>query len=119
MSDQVPPPVITPPVSTASSAPVAPNGTPPVSDPIAVQSSGGSSKGTLWVIVAAFIVVAVLAGSGIYLYMAMRETNPAFQQISESVQQSLDSAANDLTGVKADDDVSKDFTDVDKDLSNL
>jgi hypothetical protein len=50
--------------------------------------------------------------------MGMRETNPAFQQVSESVQQSLDSAANDLSGVQ-DIDVSADFADVDKDLNQL
>jgi flagellar basal body-associated protein FliL len=72
----------------------------------------------LLVILAAFLVVAALAGAGIYLYMGMRETNPAFQQVSESVQQSLDSAANDLSGVQ-DIDVSADFADVDKDLNQL
>lgn len=93
----------------------------PVPDPIAPpvpQSETSSSKSMMWVIVAAFILVAVLVGAGIYMYMMARETNPEFQQISQNIQESLDSAANDLAGVQ-DNDVSADFAEVDKELSQL
>jgi flagellar basal body-associated protein FliL len=112
MADQVPP--TNPVVTTNPSV-----GLPPETNPSTPQASEGSSKSRMWVIVAAFIVVAVLVATGIYMYVRLRETNPSFQQISQNVQESLDSAANDLTGVKADEDLSKDFSDVDKDLNNL
>jgi flagellar basal body-associated protein FliL len=70
------------------------------------------------VILAAFIVVVVLVGAGIYTYMMMKQTNPAFQQVSENVQQSLDSAANDISSV-VDTNVDADFSEVDKELNQL
>jgi cell division protein FtsL len=102
----------TPPVAPAMPTPAtnAVNSMPP--------ATGGSSKGMLLVIVAAFLVVAVLVGVGIYTYMTMRETNPAFHQVSENIQQSLDSAANDISGI-TDTDVNADFSEVDKELNQL
>lgn len=99
---------------TASATPVVP--TEPV-QPIA-PVSGNSSKAMFLVILAAFIVVAILVGAGIYTYMTMRQTNPAFQQVSENVQQSLDSAANDISGL-TEIDVNADFSEVDKELNQL
>jgi hypothetical protein len=120
MADQIPP--VTSNQVPASNVSV-PAGNQPVeksgTEPMVVQSSQtGSSKGTLWVIVAAFIVVAVLVGAGIYMYMMARSTNPDFQQISQNVQESLDSAATDLEGVQVT-DVSADFAEVDKELNDL
>ena len=102
----------TPPVAPAMPTPATNtvNSVPPATE--------GSSKGMLLVIVAAFLVVAVLVGAGIYTYMTMRETNPAFQQVSENIQQSLDSAANDISGI-TDTDVNADFSEVDKELNQL
>lgn len=119
MPDPVTPSSQTPPADQ----PITLNPTPTPADtaapgPVTVQTAQGSSKSMLWVIIAAFIVVAILVGVGIFMYTQMRETNPAFQQVSEQVQSSLDSAANDLSGVQID-DVSADFSEVDKELNSL
>jgi flagellar basal body-associated protein FliL len=114
MADQVP---TVPTINPVSTTPQTPQVGVPLSQ--TPQTESGSSKSMFWVILAAFIVVAILVGAGIYMYMMARQTNPEFQQISQNVQESLDSVANDLTGVQAEEDVTKDFADVDKDLNSL
>lgn len=109
------------PLTTNSSTP-APSAAIPVAPTEPSQPTtlvaGNSSKAMFLVILAAFIVVAILVGAGIYTYMTMRQTNPAFQQVSENVQQSLDSAANDISGL-TETDVNADFSEVDKELNQL
>jgi uncharacterized protein HemX len=113
MPDTVTTAINTPsPVADPSTAPV------PQSPVPVPQVPEGSSKSMFLVILAAFIVVVVLVGAGIYTYMMMKQTNPAFQQVSENVQQSLDSAANDISSV-VDTNVDADFSEVDKELNQL
>lgn len=119
MADPIIPPVVTPPtnpvVSPQENTTV--NTTP--APAAVIQTSGGnSSKSMLLVILAAFIVVAILVGVGIYMYTQVKEANPVYQQISQSTQESLTSAENDLAGVK-EDNVEADFAEVDKDLNSL
>ena len=120
MADQVIPPVPTPPTPSAA-MPVENTTVPaaPVAGPTVMQSpNGNSSKSMMMVILAAFVVVAILVGVGIYMYTQVKEANPAFQQISQSAQESLTSAETDLSGVQ-EDNLEADFADVDKDLSSL
>lgn len=121
MADPINPPVTPPPAEASVAAPQE-NTTvsTPVAAPTVMQapSSTGSSKSMMLVILAAFIVVAILVGVGIYMYTQVKEANPAFQQISQSAQESLTSAENDLSGVR-EENVEADFADVDKDLSSL
>ena len=112
-------PITTTPISTPPPIPVAPAVPSVTQAPVtAPPPTGGSSKGMIWVILAAFLVVAAMVGVGIYMYTRVKDSNPAFQQISQSTQESLTSAENDLSGA-TETDVSADFTDIDKELNNL
>jgi hypothetical protein len=115
-----PPPVDPGAVATPASVAPAPGGSQPAAASQVASSqtpsSGGSKK--LWIIIAAFIVVAVLVALGLMMFMSTQQPQNGTSDASNQIQETLNSVSTDLEGVVVD-DVSADFKAVDDDLLSL
>ncbi len=117
------PPVPTPPaeaVPPAVAAASAPNPNAPIQpDPTITSTANPTShKSKAWLIIIAFMVVALLIGFGIFMYMQVSQNNPELNQVSSQVEDSVKSLSDEVKNVVID-DVSADFEEVDSELSDL
>lgn len=118
---------VTPPVPAADpaqpfaapQAAAAPQTPPPVAPQPQVQTApAGGGHNKLWMILGAFIVVALLIGVGIMMYMQSGQGTPEAQPNSGALMDSVKSISTEFDGIKIE-DVSADFKEIDADLSSL
>lgn len=84
----------------------------------AAPAAPKSNSSKMWIIIAAFVIVAILIGVGIMMYSQVSQNNPDLNQVSTQMKDSVNELSTEVSNVVIE-DVSADFTEVDSELSGL